>query len=80
MKATFRSGCSSAFYRITILKNLKGLKNVMESFFKINTFKSLKEVTESFFNVKNFNSPKKVMESFFGIKNLKAVTESFFQY
>ena len=81
MIATFRSSCSLEFYRITILKNFKSPKKVMESFFKIKTFKSLKEVMESFFNVKNFRSPKTVTKPFFSIKTFKSrrkLTEPFF--
>ena len=74
MIATFRSGCSPAFYGIAILISLASYKNVTESFFK-----SLKEVMEPFLNVRNFKSPKKVMESFFGIKNVKTVMVSFFR-
>ena len=65
------SGCSPAFCRIAILKNLKSHKNVMEIFFKIKTFKSRKKVMECFFNGRNFKSPKKVMESFSVSKALK---------
>ena len=79
--ATFRSGCTPAYYRVAALKNFKSHKNVMESFFKIKTFKSLKEVMQPFFSIKNFKSRKKVMEFFSSINNFnsrKNVTEPFF--
>ena len=76
--ATFWSGCSPAFHRIAVLKNIKGHKNMMESCFKIETFKNLKEAMDSLLNIKNFKSHKKVMESFFGIKTFKTVMVSFF--
>ena len=91
---TFRSGCSPAFYRITILINFTSYKNVTESFFKIKrisrkwwspftmleTLKVLRKWWSPFSVLKTLRSVRQWWSSLWVLKTLRVVREWLWEF